>query len=317
MSHDLFIHAGGPDLPAIATCMLGWPWFASDPRSLDLDDRDRKITPKWREQYVAVKNQASAIWKRFDSSGGTRLVTMSLRTRGRNGIVLAAAPDAFTQMEEILALLVELPFELASFRSVWEKAWEKLGAKELGFAQGHASHGWACAFRGAGHDRLVSRRWLDYGPWRVVRAAGDLTLVQFHDLDASPEEALAQAAPGHARMGIDDRGGFIQAIPSGYKLEGLYDPETRTFEVVVAGRPVTEGELLEACAIRWSRRAGDQPIQRVAYVFTHDQAAKAHLHELWLRELECWSVEGGDKRRLDLDYKPPAPQPPAWVTALG
>jgi hypothetical protein len=74
--------------------------------------------------------------------------------------------------------------------------------------------------------------------------------------------------------------------------------------------------MLEACFVRRARRADpDKPIERVAFVFLETAAARAHLHELWLRELECWTVEDGDKRRLDLDYKP-APSPPEWVASL-
>ncbi|MEO8703198.1 MAG: hypothetical protein ABI867_24340 [Kofleriaceae bacterium] len=306
MAHDLFAHLAGPALDELATGAASWPWFAGEPESLTIDDRKRKVTPEWRPQLVAAKRQGSAYWN------ATKLVTLLQRLPVRNGIVLAAAPRAFTTADDVLAVLADLPFELASFRTIWETEWDALGAKPIGFSQGHAAHGWACAFRGAGHDRLVSRRWLDYGPWRVVRAPGDLTLVQFHDLAATPKQALEQATPGHLRMGIADTGGFIQAISSGYQVEGLYDPEQRLLEVVVSGRAVTQEEMLEACAVRWRKGSRDKPIERVAYVFAHDQEATAHVHELWLRELECWSVDGGNKHRLDLDYTPPAPRPPAW-----
>jgi len=41
----------------------------------------------------------------------------------------------------------------------------------------------------------------------------------------------------------------------------------------------------------------------------------ASLHELWLRELQCWYVDERGKHRLDVDYHP-TPQPPAWVANL-
>jgi hypothetical protein len=53
----------------------------------------------------------------------------------------------------------------------------------------------------------------------------------------------------------------------------------------------------------------------VAYVFVDEADARAHLHELWLRELECWLVDDKGKRRLDLDYHP-VPNPPGWVKRL-
>jgi hypothetical protein len=43
--------------------------------------------------------------------------------------------------------------------------------------------------------------------------------------------------------------------------------------------------------------------------------AEAHLHELWLRELECWYVDERGKHRLDVDYHP-TPQSPTWVENL-
>jgi hypothetical protein len=314
MSRPLFIHASGPDPGAIAARLAHWPWFADAPVYLEIDERERPVTPDWREQVAGATLAATADWDRDAGPADAKVVTLLQPTPARSGIVLAAAPAAFTRAEEVLDLLADVPFELASFRTLWPAEWKKLDAPRLGFGQQHAVHGWACAFRGAGHDRLVSRRWLDHGPWRLLRGAGDLTLVQFHDLDAAAKQALAQAIPAHARMGIADTGGFIQAAPTGDKVEGLYDAETRTLEVVVAGRPVSQAEMLAACAVRRARRADpDKPIERIAYVFVSDTDARAHCHELWLRELECWSVDGGSKRRLDVDHHP-EPAPPAWVS---
>lgn len=300
MKHRLFIHVGGPDLAAIGARIAQWPWFVEPPAYLEIDDRERKATPAWREQLVATEDEATADWDRSASEADSKVLTLVQRTRARNGIVLAAAPAAFTKAEEVLALLEDLPFEVASFRTVWPVEWKKLDAPRVGFGQQHAVHGWACAFRGAGHDRLVSRRWLDHGPWRVLRGSGDLSLVLFHDLDATPADALAQAAPAHVRMGNSDTGGYLQAAPRGDHVEGLYDAGTRTLEIVVAGRQVPQAEMLAACAVRRARRADpDKPIERIAYVFLTDAEARVHSHELWLRELECWSVEGGDKHRMD------------------
>ena len=33
--------------------------------------------------------------------------------------------------------------------------------EKTSFGEGHLPHGWASAFKGKGHDRLVSRRWLE------------------------------------------------------------------------------------------------------------------------------------------------------------
>ncbi len=313
MRHPLFIHASGPDLGAIAARMVRWPWFAGVPVYLEVDDRQRKPGAGWAEAVLAAKGSATADWDRAAGEADAHLITLQQRGRGHAGIVLAAAPGAFSRVDEVLELLRDLPFELASFRSVWPAEWKTLGAPRLGFGQQHAFHGWACAFRGAGHDRLVSRRWLDHGPWRLHRSgADDLSLVQFHDLEADAATALAQATPGHARMGIGETGGFLQALPRGDKLEGLYDPGTRTMEVLVQDRSVPSAEMLSACAVRRARRSDpERPIERVAFVFVEEADASAHCHELWLRELECWTVDGGTRRRLDSDHHP-APAPPPW-----
>src|SRR6185436_9555656 len=96
------------------------------------------------------------------------------------------------------------------------------------FAELHFGHGWACAFRGEGHDRLVSRRWLDFGPWKLRRGANDTSLVQFHALGVDAATALEQARIGHERMGISDSGGFIQArYVYAFELRGIYDKARR------------------------------------------------------------------------------------------
>jgi hypothetical protein len=77
-------------------------------------------------------------------------------------------------------------------------------------------------------------------------------------------------------------------------------------------------DMRVACGLRLHHRL-TQPatdrIDHVAYVFVDQADARAHLHELWLRELECWYLDDAGKHRLDLDYHP-VPSPPAWVTAL-
>lgn len=126
-----------------------------------------------------------------------------------------------------------------------------------GFGDGHVSLGWAAAFKGAGHDRLVSRRWLDGGPWKVIEGPEDVSLVLFHDLDADAEQALKQARPAHEQMGIGDAGGFIQ---SGFayerELAGLYVSDRRVMKVVVMGRELDDLELLEWAA---ARKGGANP----------------------------------------------------------
>jgi hypothetical protein len=90
-------------------------------------------------------------------------------------------------------------------------------------------------------------------------------------------------------------------------------------EIVVGpGNAVEEREMLLACAERLHHNL-TQPksnrIRHIAYVFMDRADAEAHLHQLWLREIQCWYVDGKGKHRLDAGYKP-TPNPPDWVKRL-
>ncbi len=223
-------------------------------------------------------------------------------------------------VHEVMRLLLSLPFERAAFLDLYEN-WAPEGYNWAQFHESHYPFGWACAFRGAGHDALVSRRWLDFGPWRVLRGPGDTTLVQFHELGVDAATALAQAAPGHARMGWshDGDGGMAGGYGS-LTITGEYWPAERLFEVHVREpREITSQEINEALAIRRRRRHHEHagsPVERVAYVFASPALAEPHLHALWLRELEVWAFRDGHKVRLDLDHVPNVPPRPGWVQRL-
>lgn len=221
---------------------------------------------------------------------------------------------------DLLALLKDVPFLLGSMKTRYPE-W-LLGSLERGayiapaFDEGHYRHGWACLFKGEGHRRLVSRRFLDYGPWRVLHGENDITLVQFHDLEADAKTALEQARIGHACMGVTSQGacGFIQPdFPYRHRLHGRYYPEQRTLEFLINGQEVSQGDMLEACASRYEQTLeSSQPIEHIRYVFIEEVEARAHLHELWLREIECWTFIEGHLVRIDTDYHP-VPNPPEWV----
>lgn len=332
MKHPFIASFEGPDLRAITRLVLDWPAFSGTPRRFLTGGMPASIEPEHDGQRLPDD------WKRQLVDAGDGFATLSRhgapkRQECRIGVaagtvVTVLAPDMFSSADDVLRLVEPLPFTTAAFGSVFPDTWRDIQDDTFGFANSHTSLGWGCAFKGSGHDRLVSRRWLDFGPWRVRRGADDLALVQFHDLALTdPAVALAQASPGHERMGISEIGGFIQgpsAAGRGIKYtvretlpEGLYDAKTRTLEVVVpAGREISQGEMLDACAYRLNKRADKStPIERVAYVFIDEANARAHLHELWLRELEVWTVDGGEKRRLDLDHHPAA-TPPEWVRNL-
>jgi hypothetical protein len=234
------------------------------------------------------------------------------------GLVRCHWPDAKFSIAEFRTLLQHLPFRwmsAATMSSVWGPGGQPHDYLGPGFGEGHYDHGWACAFKGDGHDQLVSRRWLDYGPWRLIRGDNDVSLVQFHDLEADDLVALEQAKPGHQCMGISPEGGFIEPLPFPWKfpdLRKLYDPGARVLTVVVHGRTVSGREMLEACALR-RYQALEVPVDNVAFVFLEERAAREHLHALWLRGLECRAIIAGREVRLDQDYEAPPPVEPEWV----
>lgn len=194
-----------------------------------------------------------------------------------------------------------------------------------GFGAGHYSHGWIAAIRGEiGHRQIVSRRFLEYQPWRLTRdEAHDISFIEFHDTDVDALTALEQTKPAHEAMGINrwhknhDPGGFIQARNFQWwypDLRKQYDPTRKQLIRVVPPRGrVDTREMLEACAHR-RHQPLEQPIDSVAYVFMLEADARRHLHDLWLRDLEVRAIVGGREVRLDEDYEPPPHVPPAWVT---
>jgi hypothetical protein len=141
--------------------------------------------------------------------------------------------------------------------------------------------------------------------------------VQFHDVsgDVDAGTALDQAKPAHQRMGIDDSGGFIQSrYVYEHDLEGLYDDNAQLLKIVVRDRDVSPCEMLDACDARnYDVLGPDKPLDNVAFVFMEESAAREHLHELWLRGLECRTIIDGQEVLLNADYDPPPPEKPQWV----
>jgi hypothetical protein len=88
----------------------------------------------------------------------------------------------------------------------------------------------------------------------------------------------------------------------------------RLLKIVIHGRDVPQLEMLDACAARHYNILGpDKPLDNVAFVFMEESVARAHLHELWLRELECRAIIGGQEVLLNTGYNPPPPEKPQWV----
>jgi hypothetical protein len=239
----------------------------------------------------------------------------------RKGLARFGLARAYAAAGPLRGVLEAIPFRwlsAASLSSQWGPGGEPTPYFGPGFGEGHHDLGWACAFKGDGHDQLVSRRWLEHGPWRLVRGANDVSLVQFHDVAATDDEALQQATPGHRAMGITPEGGFIAPAPWKWEfpaLRSLYDSSAQVLTVVVMGRTVAPGEMLEACAIRCYQPL-EYPVKNVAFVFPREEEARAHLHALWLRGLECRAIVDGREVRLDETYSPPPPEVPDWVKAV-
>ena len=290
----------GPDLSALARKLAAHPAFRkTPPDELKVGDRKLKSRADWAARLEGEPRALCGTWGEY---GGT------LFSYAPPEIVAARILDFPADPAAVLDLVAGLPFEVASFGVLYPE-WQDTYTPP-GFAQMQALLGWGCAFRGAGHDRLVSRRWLEAGPWRLWRAAGDLSLVQFHELGLAAEAALAQARPGHGRLGIGENGGYLQD-PYHFQSEvrGLYVAAEKKLVIAAADR-VTAVQMRDACALRRKRRADTaEPVEVVAYMFLNEELARAQLPELWLRELECWALIDGRPVRLDVDFRPVVERP--------
>jgi hypothetical protein len=300
----------GPDPSAIVRWLAERVWPDRIPAELVIGARSLKPKADWAARLLpraGTKDDAAAYFT-AGSPDESLIVHAGRLVKAR----FPFEPD----IDEAKRWLETAPFVVASFESLhdWSAIDKRYSAPSFG--RRHFPHGWGCAFKGSGHDRLVSRRWLEFGPWRLIRGAGDLSLVQFHAFDAPPRQALAQAKPAHETMGISDEGGFLQnPYVFATKLSGLYDAAERTLRIVVTGRDVPAVEMLDArAAVKQGALTADKPLERVLYVFTKPAEARRHLHALWLRELEVWTIVDGVEQRLDGEYAP-EPEPPAWTTA--
>jgi hypothetical protein len=311
---DLRFAASGPDIFPVVKAVGAWPPFSDVPEKIVLDARTEKPgTAGWLEVARTCKRSARMVWS--EATGKSLYVSPGADHRGS---VSGQIPEYPLAAAKVLADFATVPFELGTLMSPFDEWHKHYQAPSFGDQQGLL--GWGCMFKGAGHDRLVSRRWLDFGPWLVHRGPDDTTLVQFHDLAASLEQAIEQARPGHQRMGITKTGGFIQTdYVFTHKPNGLYAAADRSLRILINGRDVPQIEMLDAAAYRSIHRGdADQPVESLRFIFVDgEQRARAHLHELWLRELECWAIVDGVEKRLDADYHPARLSPPAWASGRG
>ena len=224
----------------------------------------------------------------------------------------------FIDVKSIIEMFAPLYWTVSNFHSIYRKGgWEEYCGS--GFADGHGGHGWACAFKAKGHAHLVSHRWLDFGPWRLIRdETNDISFVQFHDLDADPATALEQAKPGHRAMSIYGVGGYIgKNHPFSNDLRGIYVPETQNLRVVIpAGKEITYSEMADYCAARHFQAFEGNPVKTLSFVFIDGAEALPYLHDLWLRDIECFGITPkAVEIRFDENYNP-TPEKPEWVKKL-
>lgn len=288
------------------------PYADEPPQAMLLEFEVAPMGTDWVATMLAARNDARAKWR-------TDKVSLGYRRRSDLVVVSHFVPEL--RVAETLLRVGGRPC-VVGLGSVFFDEWIEADYDRWSFSRGHIDHGWGCAFRGVGHDHLVSRRWLDFGPWRTIRLPDDTTFVQFHDLAITdPAEAYAVAKVGHERMGVSYTGGFIQQVDQWMldDAKGAYTAQDRKLHVVVAeGVEVPQLRMLNAATLRRHYRLNPgepEPVERIAFVFVHEGQARAHLHELWLRELECWVHDARGLRRLDADYHP-TPTPPDWARRL-
>jgi hypothetical protein len=303
----------GPDLRAIVLALADLKLLPkTQPNIVRVDSEPHDLAGEWLDQAVAL-----ALTSRVHLSfpDGELLEVAAGKVVNLRRASFEIDPQGLAE------LLAAVPFELAAFSGLFSEWGNQLSPAapkpRSGFGHGHLLHGWGCALRGAGHDQLVSRKWLEYGPWRLFKGPNDTSLVQFHDLDADAETAAKQAGPGFRCMG-SHQGGFIQrTLPLPKEAPGDYVHETRELVISIYGREVTAQEMLIARAIQVLDALGEgKPIDRVVFSFAEEGEARTHLHDLWLRGLVCETFVDGNKVRLTDDYDPPPPTKPDWVAKL-
>lgn len=230
------------------------------------------------------------------------------------GIVNVNRRNAVLDVGTMRAPMAETPFWLASTASVSPGAYT-----QNGFGMGMQGHGWMAAFKGEGHKYVASRRWLERGPWRVVRADNDVTIVQFHDLDADEATAREQCLLGHPLLANCPHTGFTSPRykwphdPLSQRI--LYDAKERLAITLVSKRAVSIDEMRDAAAAKVLQPFGnDKPIDDWVFEFVEPDQGRKQLHDLWMRGLRCVIYdERGRKVRLDDTYEPPPHVVPEWV----
>jgi len=287
----LLLSIRSKDTYSVVQALLSLPEFKSAPIDLTVDDSESPPLSDWMNHwgYQPVEKlhlnwSKPPVWLIWE----------------RKNLVKCAICVPNT-LESIFDLLETMDFQDAVLGSMHEQ-WSHGDSLYLGPILGpHYRLGLACAFKGTGHDRVLSRRFLEYGPWRLHHRPRDLSIVQFHELHANADAAIEQARFGHERMEL----GHIEDFRSiGDELTGSYVASERLWRVDV-DEELDDSELLEAVYVMRAQPFGpEKTVERVAYVFTNEELAKAHVHEIWIRGFETWVLTGQELKRLDVGYVP-------------
>lgn len=282
-----------PDTTALLRGLRAVRWAPDgEPGEVEVDFKDAAAGTSLDQAVARARQHVHAVF------GWPNLVVVDV-----GNLVKVGRADVSIAIPGILEALGAVPFEVAAFGPLhpeWTDGTLEEKYRPPGFSDGHVPLGWAAAFKGAGHDRLVSRRWLDSGPWKLWKGPNDVSLVQFHDLDADWERALKQARPGHDQLGIGDAGGFLQrSFVYETELEGLYDAAGRAVKVVVLGREVRDLELLEwAAARREGKLASGKPVDAVVFVFPDEDEAQTNVARIARYGHQVWTIRDGDEIQL-------------------
>lgn len=291
--HGELLSLTGPDLPALALAALQAGLVpAGPPSTLLVDGAELSPDALPLAQAFRTRSWVDATWRDADGARSLEL--------DRAGFVRLSRSAPARDARETLSRLAPLPFTLAVGHPCYPD-WGSVGAalRYMGpFAgPGLGPYGWMMAFKGEGHLRLLSQRWLEQAPVTLHHGPEGCTMAQFHALDAGPIEALAQARPGHTWLAPAPEGGLLLpgVLPPG-ELNGLYDPEARSLSVVPI-RPLDDAQLAGLCAARNLGSAG-QPVQRLRAVYLDPALARQQHRALWLREIEVYAFIHGRETRL-------------------
>ena len=279
-----------------------------------LAERFRPHSLKW----CHPEPRYSASFKRWRGEWHTYISYTEDPARARRGDsahVYLVDPRARLDTREVVQLLQDAPFLFASGNKLEGEPWDSYNR---GMERAMSGPGWLMVYKGEGHRRLASRRWLTHGPWRLIRdEARDLTAIQFHDLDESVSlaEMFEQAKPGLWEMfGAPNSLHFTPELDHRGFQPGLYDKRSNTSIVVVPDEEEVSPEHMTIAA--WFKREQPVPdlqIDQVAFVYFNETIARRQLPLLWRMGLEVRLQTPAGQRRLDDQYEPPPPVVPDWV----